>query len=267
MRCIYIDVLIIVNIYVNYFLLLATSKLTHTPITLKRLIFASVVGSFFSLVILLPKMNFILNMLIKLVTAGIVTGMGFGFGGKFLKKTAWFFAVNLIFGGIMLGLWLCFRPSFIRFNNNYFYLDFSLLSLIVFTAISYFAVCFVRYLMDRGTGGEYEVFIRLAEKSVGIKGIADTGNLMTDFFNGKPIIICGRKNIEKILKVPVPQAEDDWKGFRPIPCGTIGGTGIIPVFKADEVIIYSGKEGKKVDAEIGISNEDVEAIFNPKIIV
>ena len=124
MRCIYIDVLITVNIYVNYFLLLATSKLTHTPITLKRLIFASVAGSFFSLVILLPKMNFILNMLIKFVAAGIVTGMGFGFRGKFLKKTGWFFAVNLIFGGIMLGLWLCFRPSFIRFNNNYFYLDF-----------------------------------------------------------------------------------------------------------------------------------------------
>ena len=38
MKSIYLDVLIVLNIYVNYFLLRATAKFTHTPLKTIRCI-------------------------------------------------------------------------------------------------------------------------------------------------------------------------------------------------------------------------------------
>ena len=48
MKSIYLDVLIVLNIYVNYFLLRATAKFTHTPLKTIRCIISSVIGSLFS---------------------------------------------------------------------------------------------------------------------------------------------------------------------------------------------------------------------------
>lgn len=58
MKSIYLDVLIVLNIYVNYFLLRATAKFTHTPLKTIRCIISSAIGSLFSLTILLPAGNF-----------------------------------------------------------------------------------------------------------------------------------------------------------------------------------------------------------------
>ena len=53
MRYIYVDVLLILNLYVNYFLLRATGRLMHLPCRRKRCIAAAVAGSLCSLTILL----------------------------------------------------------------------------------------------------------------------------------------------------------------------------------------------------------------------
>lgn len=51
---IYVDVLLILNLYVNYFLLLATGRLMHLPCGRKRCIAAAAVGSLCALTIFLP---------------------------------------------------------------------------------------------------------------------------------------------------------------------------------------------------------------------
>ena len=58
------------------------------------------------------------------------------------------------------------------------------------------------------------------------------------------------------------------KGFRLIPFSTISESGIIPVFKPDEVIIReeNTKKIKKVDALIGVNARETDAIFNPKLL-
>ncbi|MDE5917296.1 MAG: sigma-E processing peptidase SpoIIGA, partial [Oscillospiraceae bacterium] len=61
MKCIYLDVLIVLNIYVNYFLIKGTGKLTHTPVKTLRCAISSFVGSFFSLTIFLPETGALLN--------------------------------------------------------------------------------------------------------------------------------------------------------------------------------------------------------------
>ena len=94
-------------------------------------------------------------------------------------------------------MYITFKPSFMAFNNSYFYVDFSLLSLVIFTAVAYFAVTAVRRLMDRGcdTSHHYKVIIRHKSGVFSMEALADTGNSLIDHFSGKPVIICPQKGI------------------------------------------------------------------------
>lgn len=277
MKTIYVDVLIILNIYVNFFLLKASAKLTHTPIRLSRCIIASVIGSIFSLTIFLPKMNFLIPLSIKLAAAVIIVAVAFGIGDKrqLLKLVFYFYLVNFIFCGVILLLYMVFRPGFMTFGNTFFYVDFSLLSLVIFTAAAYLAVSLLRRLMDKNSvgSGKYIVTVRKGKNTISVKALADTGNSLVDMFSGNPVIICRREDTDLLIDLaadPVPENAEllyTENRIRFIPYSTIGNCGMIAVFSPDEVVITDEETGKirSAEAMIGINPVmDTPAIFNPK---
>lgn len=278
MKTIYVDVLIILNIYVNFFLLKATARLTHTPIKTVRCIVSSVIGSIFSLTIFLPDMNFLIPLAIKLAAAVIIIAAAFGIKNRLrtVKLIFYFYVVNFLFGGIIILFYLTFRPGFMAFGNTYFYIDFSLISLVVFTAAAYFAVALFRRFLDRGgdSDAKYRIVIRYNGRSVSVDAISDTGNSLADAFSGKPVIICRKSDISEITGITgefVPENEEllyKAARIRFIPYSTIGNSGMIAVFKPDEITIRNAEtgKGKRVDALIGINTKDVPAIFNPKLL-
>ena len=148
MQTIYADVLIVLNIYINFILILATSKITRSRIAGKRGIISAVYGSFYSLMILLPELDIFLNLLVKLFAGATIVLISFGFGNlkRFFINTVCFFGVNFIFGGVIFAVYIWLEPSFIHFNNTYFYVDFSLLLLILVTAFLYTALSIFRFL-------------------------------------------------------------------------------------------------------------------------
>lgn len=263
---------------------MATAKISHTPLKVKRCILASLAGGLFSLMILIPKMNYIVNISSKLLASLVIIISAFGIktGLKYtLKLVAWFYAMNFIFAGVMLSLRYAFSLSFMKFSNSYFYIDFSLLSLVIFTALSYAVICAVRYITDKSTvsNGIYKIIIKNNGKVISIDGIADTGNSLVDSFTGRPVIVCGKNELEKIIEIPeFSMISEDYsnyyeyagklKHFKIIPYSTIGESGIIPVFSPDEILIKEekSKKIKQTDALIGISSKNIKAVFNPKIL-
>lgn len=273
MHTIYVDVLLILNIYVNYFLLRATAKLIHIPIRNKRCIIASVYGSIYSLIILIPQLNTAINLIIKLIAAVTIVLIAFGFHKlqRLLLNSLAFLSVNILFAGSIYGIYIGLKPEFIHFNNTYFYIDFSLLLLIISTAVIYFAVCGIRCIIDRTSpdSGCYKVIIQYKGENISIDGLSDTGNSLIDYFSGNPVIICGKNKIYKAETFECINDDDRIpKGFRLIPYSTINKTGMIPIFRPDNVIISDTTSGfkKNVDAMIGIVPENQFAIFNPRLL-
>ena len=60
---IYVDVLVCTNIFINYFILLAISRLSSFSLNRLRIIAGAVLGGIFSLLILLPEINFYINLI------------------------------------------------------------------------------------------------------------------------------------------------------------------------------------------------------------
>ncbi|MDE6092497.1 MAG: sigma-E processing peptidase SpoIIGA, partial [Ruminococcus sp.] len=196
MQTIYIDILIVLNIYVNYFLLRITAKLTHSPLSTGKCIISAVYGSLFSLLILAPQLNTYVNIIIKIFAAVTIVMIAFGFHGKkrIFINTVSFFTSNFILAGTIYAVYSWLKPEFVHFNNSYFYIDFSLLLLVVTTAIMYFIVYIMGIFLDRIPDGTdyYNVIIRYKDKVITLNGLADTGNSLTDFFSGSPVIVCDK---------------------------------------------------------------------------
>jgi stage II sporulation protein GA (sporulation sigma-E factor processing peptidase) len=112
--------------------------------------------------------------------------------------------------------------------------------------------------------GGYRVCIRYRCCTVQLRGLADTGNSLVDFFTGKPVIVCDAAGFAGIDTDAFPP-----KGFRLLPIATVSGSGMIPVFQPDEVVIYTEQTGRcqQVDALVGLGERgNGMAIFHPRVL-
>lgn len=167
------------------------------------------------------------------------------------------------------------------YNNAFFYIDFSLLTLIAATAASYAAVCLISRLRCKHipSDSSYTLELRHNNAAASLHALADTGNSLTDAFSGKPVIICPLSSVEKLIsedvrgKLPTyPESGEHISGLRLIPYTTISSSGLLPVFTPDSAVLRcvssDGCTRCAVDVLIGINTyRDLScAIFNPGII-
>lgn len=278
MDVIYIDVLLVLNIYITYFLLKATSKISHTPLSVFRVTSASITGSLSSLMIL-AELNYIIILLVRISAAFLIVIIAFGKQERshYIKLTASFFTMNFIFAGIIMGMGNISGDTCIHTRNTVVYYDISLAELVVLTAVSYFLICGIRYILDRSTVTDciYYVNITNGDRSVSVRGLADTGNSLVDVFSGKPVIICSEDILFKLTDMKGKTddiysfmlSEKKIKGTRLVPFSALNGEGTVPAFIPDKIVISNEKTSRNVDALIGINTAQKEAIFNPRLIL
>ena len=77
---IYVDVLLILNLFVNYFLFLGTACFLHRKPKRWRMILGAAAGSLSSLLIFVDSINFFLMTLIKLPLAALLVWIAMGYG-------------------------------------------------------------------------------------------------------------------------------------------------------------------------------------------
>ena len=138
MQTIYLDVLLLQSLYVNYFLLRAAARVTHTPLRFTRCLLVSAGSSLFSLLIFLPALPLLLQLLLKLTAAAATVSLAFGIQrGRWLGQFGCFFGCSFLLAGLLLAVCSTANQGFATWSNSCFYLDFSLFQLILFTALAY----------------------------------------------------------------------------------------------------------------------------------
>lgn len=285
MRVVYIDILLFLNFYITYFLIAGTCCFTHKHSGTLRRILGSLAGALSSLVILLPPIPFFINMLLKLVFSSVIVLLAFGFGGirRFLKSFGAFFVINCVYAGIMLALWLFGAPMGMVYNNGVSYFELHMPTIIIATAAAYVVLRVIRRILDSKAAIDKKYYIEITTEkaTVTLNAIPDSGNKLTDFFTGLPVIFCSAEkcleicpsSITKLLSGNNAENNDltDIKGIRIIPCHTVSGSGTAYCFKPKKLIIKSEDSEKETDALIGftkngLNSGEFDAVFNPNII-
>ena len=138
------------------------------------------------------------------------------------------------------------------YRNGAVYFDVSLLTFVVFACACYAIVRgLVALLRRRHPGANLcQATIQILGRSITLPALYDSGNRLTDGFTGAPVAVAEYAALQSFLPeqlrpffrdecglVDIPQ-EHEWRPrLRQIPFHALGREGLLPAFRADQVIV------------------------------
>lgn len=246
MQTIYLDVLVALNLYITGAMLYCCGVLTHRKAGKLRMGLGALAGGLSSLIMLLPDLPLAVLFPIRLVLAGGIVWIAFGWQGKknFFRLTLVFFLVSLLFAGGMIGIYALLAPSGMAVRNGTVYFHISALLLVVATLLGSAAAKILSAVMEKRMPNTFtERFrVKVFGKETVLTLYLDTGNRLTSF--GKPVAVVHVRSLERLLPAEilacaadislVPALQDGWRGkLRLIPCKTAAGQKLFPAVSAD----------------------------------
>lgn len=279
---IYADILLCVNLFVNYFLLLAVKGILRAQATRIRLLYGAGIGAIASFLIFLPS-NTVLTLVIRLLLSAIIIFTSFGFKDilRFIKLLTVFYSLNFAFAGIFFAAATFTDLKSIAVNNGIVYIDISVIFVIFTTLICYIAsVIYARLISTPASEQEYELIIETDGKKAILRALVDTGNNLEEVFSGYPVIVAEFNAVSHILPADSRDffsylsdtPSEYWaKKTRVIPCATVWGSGILRAFRPERILLKGKRKTIcRSDIYVAIAREDISrdnfsAVINPKI--
>ncbi len=272
---IYLDILIVLNLFVDYFLLLSCSIISNLYVKKKRLILGAILGGLFSVFILLPESNIFLSFIVKVCIALILILVTFGYKSKqlFIKTFLVFFVENFIFIGVMFFIWFFFSPPGMLWKNGITYITISPVVLIVSSFGAYVITSIFNSIFERKIDKEkiYSIEINFNNKKVFLNALYDSGNCLIEPFSGKSACICEYEKLislfpDEFIKffndffknVNAIRTEEFKKLIKIIPCDTITGSAVLPAFLPNSFyILKKNGERRKYDGYVAVTSKKV----------
>lgn len=282
-QIIYIDILVIVNLFVNYFLLLATAKFFCIKWKTSRLILGEILGGIYSLYILAPELPWFISSVIKLFMSVTIIAATFGIKKptQFFKILIYFYSVNFLFSGIMMAVWCWFKPNGMQVNNGVVYFNISPVILIISTIISYIIIEAINKIVNKRRLDHkiINLKIKFRTNQISITAKIDTGNFLKEPFSGLPVIVARETSVKPLLPVNTYEQIKDYSAdkftdilnlkIRMIPFKTISEESVLPAFKPDCIKINESEVQKEVYialCEDKFMPQNADALINPEIL-
>lgn len=239
-QTVYIDVLMAVNLFINYFLLLAVAQFLSLRFRRIRLFLASLLGAAYSLSILMPEINMAASFGIKLAMSATIVLAAYPFAGlkQFLRELAAFYIISFSFAGFMLAIWYFIAPQGLIIKNSVVYFNISPLILILLTVVCYLIIRLIHRMTGRqaAAGSFCTVKVDYSGRSVSFLGKVDTGNSLTEPFSNYPVLVV----YQDLVKNLIPENESG--KIRLVPFHAVSGEGLLPAFKPDLLTLTCGKQ-------------------------
>lgn len=254
-QVVYVDILFLLNTFMNYLLLLAATALTGARRKPLRLLLASALGGLFSLSIFLPELPLPLSILLKLGCCAALVFAAFPIpSARFFRRAfCCFFLANFIFAGLLLALWFAFAPNGMVYRNGAFYFDIAPLTLTL-SAIACYLILTLILRFTRKNAPEnhiYTLTVWQGDKQITGKALFDSGNALRESFSGAAVIVADPTFVKDILPEALRnylkgQTDSDLEsmpavqGMRLIPYHALHGGGVLPAFRPDRLWVQNG---------------------------
>ena len=210
MTVVYIDSLFLLNLIMDYLLLLAAAKLAGEPIRRLRLALGAALGALYAAAVCLPGLGFLAHPLCKLGAAVLMVLLGFGGSRRLLRALLVFFGISCAFGGGIFAIGLLGGRG-LSLKNGILYSAMDLRILLLSAAICYVGFTLIFHRTARHTARELTpAVLTLGEKRVALTALVDTGNTLTDPVTGRPVMVAEGEKLSPLLPEPLgPEALRD----------------------------------------------------------
>ena len=125
---IYIDIVIIENLIMNYIILLATGMVLKIEIKHMRLILASLVGAIYTVLVYMQIIPIYSNFLLKIILSFVIVYIAFRVQSikQMWKNLLFFYLTSFVFGGTAFALLYIVKPQEILMKNRFIFRNISI---------------------------------------------------------------------------------------------------------------------------------------------
>lgn len=258
---VYLDVILIENLCMNYIILFATGYIMKLKIKQFQIIISSLIGGIYAIT---AYMN-IIPVYSKLITK-IILSISMVYIAYYpkniklcLKELLLFYLVSFVFGGCAFALLYIIKPQDILMKNGV-YIGTYPIKVAIIGALLGFILTYLAFklIKNRITKKSvfYEIIIFFKGKTVEATAMLDTGNLLKDPISQMPVILIQKSKLSQIiprnilenlenvlggdysLEISETERNEYFSKLKIIPFNSIGKqNGVLIGFKADKIQI------------------------------
>lgn len=279
---VYLDIVLLENLCMNYIILFATGYIMKLKMKQLRLVLSAMLGGIYAVIAYIEILPIYSSFGMKILLSVLMVYIAYNSKNikNLLKQLVVFYLISFAFGGSAFALLYFVRPQDILIRNGVYVgtypIKIALLGGIVGFIITYIAFKVVKTKLHK-KDIIYNIEIHIKEKTLKLKAMLDTGNMLKDPISGMPVIVVEKQELYSILPKKLLDNIDKLIGgeaenlleqveekeiftrFRMIPFSSVGKqNGIMLGFKSDQVVIEKEDETQmKNNVIIGIFNQNL----------
>ena len=256
---IYVDVVLLENLCMNYIILFSTAYIIKLKIRHIRLIMSSLIGSVYAILAYINIMPIYTNLVVKVILS--ISMIYIAYKPKhikgLLKELIVFYLASFALGGCAFALLYIVKPQDI-FIKNGVYIGTYPLKIALLGGITGFIITYISFkiVKSRVTKNEiiYKILVKFEGRQLETTVMLDTGNMLKDPLSGESVILIEKQKLYEILpssllenmgkilggEFDTVQCEQYKTRLRIIPFTSVGKqNGMMIGIKSDEVKIIT----------------------------
>lgn len=277
---IYIDIIIVENLIMNYIILYATGLISKSKKSYLRMFLASLIGAIYATLEYVLKVNIYSNIILKTILSIIIVYVAFypQNAKKMCKQIVLFYVTTFTFGGIATYLIYVLKPQNIIIKNG-MYVGTYVLKVIFIGAIVGTIILAIAFKMAKNKLTQKDMIckvkIKLNGKEETVEAMVDTGNMLKEPITGTPVVVVERtslyellpkeilNNTESILggdfeKIPEEIKNEYVPKLKLIPFASLGKqNGMLVGIKPEKIEVINEQTEEEKNAIIGIYNKSL----------
>ena len=277
---IYIDIIIVENLIMNYIILYATGLISKSKKSYIRMFLASLIGAIYATLEYVLKVNIYSNIILKTILSIIIVYVAFYPQDvkKMCKQLLLFYVTTFTFGGIATYLIYVLKPQNIIIKNG-MYVGTYVLKVIFIGAIVGTIILVTAFKMAKNKLTKKDMIckvkIKLNGKEETVEAMVDTGNMLKEPITGTPVVVVERtslyellpkeilNNTESILggdfeKIPEEIKNEYVPKLKLIPFTSLGKqNGMLVGIKPEKIEVINEQTEEEKNAIIGIYNKSL----------
>ena len=221
---IYLDIVIVENLIMDAIIIYATAIVLKVKIKHLRIIISSLIGAIYSVLSYISDLEIYNNLFLKIFLSIVMVYIAFSPQNikSLMKQILIFYLTSFLFGGVAFALIYVIKPQEILMKDGLFLGMYPLktvfLGAIIATVILITAFKVVKSNITK-KDMMCNVSIELNNKTVNIKTMIDTGNMLKEPISGLPVIVVENTALYELIPKEILDNLDDILGgdFQKIP--------------------------------------------------
>ena len=270
---IYADIVLVENLFMNFIILYACSKVLKVKTNYFRITFASLIGAFYVILTLVQELEVYRMMISKIILSVIMISTAFKVRNikSTFKQLLIFYLISFVFGGTSFAILYLLKPENIMMQNG-LYIGYYPIKVALLGGLVGFVIVneSFRHIRTKMTKKDMfcDIEINFNNKSVMVRALIDTGNFLKDPITNAPVIVVELHKLERILPEGLTKfvSNEEWgdieniidkideieciSKFRVIPFSSIGKqNGLLMGFKPNYIKIFFDNSTDETMAE------------------